>query len=337
MFTITAAAFVAVAILVGLLVLNRRDRRTLALRTAQLAESEARWRRIAETVPAGIFHIAPDGRRLYVNPKLTEITGDPTTAPGDARAWLVHEPDVPHLRHEWAAAALVKGEISVNFRVRRMNDGEIRWVHVEARPLLDSDGELDGWVGSTVDVTEETESIADLRRFSEILEATPDLVAMVDTEGTFTYANAAARARFGIENDAQMAQLRAIDVYAPTSRSLFLADALPTANRMGVWSGEVDLLLPDGAEIPVSQVLVAHRRPDGSINYYSSITRDLTEKRQIELELAQAGMYDVLTGLPQRALFVEALGGAMQSAMDGSTQVAVMLLGLDHFKLVNDS
>src|SRR5436305_14923720 len=143
MFTITAAAFVAVAILVGLLVLNRRDRRTLALRTAQLAESEARWRRIAETVPAGIFHIAPDGRRLYVNPKLTQITGDPTTAPGDARAWLVHEPDVPHLRHEWAAAALVKREIPVYSRARRMDDGEILRVRGDARPRLDCAQERD--------------------------------------------------------------------------------------------------------------------------------------------------------------------------------------------------
>jgi diguanylate cyclase (GGDEF)-like protein/PAS domain S-box-containing protein len=337
MLTITAAAVVAVVILVLLLVLNGRARLALARTSAQLAESEARWRRLAETVPAGLFHVAPDGRRLYVNPKLTEITGDPSTGPGDARAWLVHDPDLPMLQEHWAAAAAAKTDVSVTFRIRRMDDHTLRHVHVEARPLLDDAGEVDGWVGSTVDVTEETSSIADLRRFSEILEATPDLVAMVDTHGHFTYANAAARARFGIDSDEVMSSLRAIDVYAPPSRALFLGDALPTANRLGVWSGEIDLLMPDGSEMPVSQVVVAHRRPDGSINYYSSITRDLTEKRRIELQLAQAGMYDALTGLPQRTVFVEALGAAMQAAIDDGTQVAVMLLGLDHFKLVNDS
>jgi diguanylate cyclase (GGDEF)-like protein/PAS domain S-box-containing protein len=337
MLTVTAAAFVAVAILVALLVRNRRDRRMLALRTAQLADSEARWRRLAETVPAGIFHVAPDGRRLYANPKLTEITGDATAAPGDPRTWIVHEPDLPMLQEQWSAAAATKTDVSVTFRIRRMNDDAVRWVHVQARPLLDSAGELDSWVGSTVDVTEETSSIADLRRFSEILAATPDLVAMVDARGRFTYANAAARARYGLDTDEKMAQLRAIDVYAPSSRSMFLGEALPTANRLGVWSGEVDLLLPDGTDIPVSQVVVAHRRPDGSIDYYSSITRDLTEKRQIEMELALAGMYDSLTGLPQRPLFVESLGHAMDASVETGVQVAVLLLGLDHFKLVNDS
>src|SRR3954451_1623105 len=337
MLTITAAALVAVAILVALLIVNRRGRKTLALRTAQLADSEARWRRLVETVPLGIFHVGPDGRRIYVNPKLTQITGDPSPGPGEPRAWLVHEPDMPVLRDTWISAAAAMSDVDVTFRIRRMTDGAVRWVHVEATPLLAASGELDGWVGSTVDVTEEPAWIADLRRCSEILAATPDLVAMVDAGGHFTYANAAARERFGIDSDEALFALRAIDVYAPTSRSLFLGDALPTANRLGVWSGEVDLLLPSGEEIPVSQVLVAHRRPDGSIDYYSSITRDLTEKRQIEQELARAGMYDALTGLPQRPLFVDALGHAMEAAIESGVQVAVLLLGLDHFKLVNDS
>ncbi|HET6908571.1 MAG TPA: EAL domain-containing protein, partial [Mycobacteriales bacterium] len=189
----------------------------------------------------------------------------------------------------------------------------------------------------TVDVTEETTAIANMRRFSEILEATPDLVAMVDTDGRFTYANASARARLGIADDADLQTIRALDVYAPSSRSRFLGEALTTADRVGVWSGEVDLLAPDGSEIPVSQVLVAHRRPDGSIDYYSSITRDLTERRAFEAQLAQVGLYDPLTGLPQRPVLVQALGSAMDAALDNGTQVAVLLLGLDHFKLVNDS
>jgi diguanylate cyclase (GGDEF)-like protein/PAS domain S-box-containing protein len=337
MLTITTAAFVAVVILVGQLALNRRDRRRLTATTAQLAESESRLRQLAETVPAGIFRVAADGTRLYVNPRLTEITGDPSTSPGAPRAWLVYDPDLEHLQTAWEAAAEARTDVHVTFRIRRMNDGELRWVHVDARPLIDANGEIDSWIGSTIDVTDDTKAIAGLRRTSEILEATPDLVAMVDTEGRFTYANAAARARFGIHDDDELLQLRAIDVYSPSSRARFLGEAVATANRVGVWSGEVDLLLPDGSEIPVSQVLVAHRRPDGSIDYYSSITRDLTEKREFELQLAQAGLYDGLTGLPQRPVLVEALGDAMDVALDQSKQVAVLLLGLDHFKLVNDS
>jgi diguanylate cyclase (GGDEF)-like protein/PAS domain S-box-containing protein len=337
MISITAAALVAVAILVLLLWQNRRDRRRLAATTAQLAESESRLRMLAETVPAGIFHVAADGSRIYVNPKLTEITGDSTSAPGEARAWVVYDADFELLSSTWRAAAEAREDVHVSFRIRRMTDAEIRWVHVDARPLLDADGQVASWVGSTVDVTEETQAIAEMRRFSEILEATTDLVAMVDTQGGFTYANAAARARFGIATDEQMLATQAIDVYAPASRARFIGEALPAANKYGVWTGEVDLLLPDGSQVPVSQVVVAHRRPDGSINYYSSITRDLTEMRAVEQQLAQASMFDALTGLANRPVLVEALSRAMDAVVGGNGQVAVLLLDIDHFKLVNDS
>jgi diguanylate cyclase (GGDEF)-like protein/PAS domain S-box-containing protein len=333
---VVGASLAAIVTLVWLLLLNLRARRSLAETTARLAESEARMRRLAETVPAGIFQTDAQGRRLFVNPKLAEITGDSSTREVSDRPWLVVAEDEPRVYEEWAAAAAARTAYVSRFRIRRM-DGQIRWVAVEAQPLLDDSSEVTGWVGSVLDVTEETQAIADLRRFSEILEATPDLVAMVDTNGGFTYANAAARARFGIANDEAMRGLRFIDVYARGSRALFLGEALPTANRHGVWSGEIDLLMPDGSEVPVSQVVVAHRRPDGSIDYYSSITRDLSERRVLEEQLAQAGLYDTLTGLANRMVLVQVLGDAVDAALHNGTEVAVLLLDLDQFKLVNDS
>src|SRR3954470_12797599 len=333
---IVAGLAVSVAvILVLLLLINLRGRRRLAATTEQLAASEARLRQLAETVPAGIFQTDAEGRRVYVNPRLVDITGDASTKDTLNRPWLVHEHDEERVREEWATAHQAQASYRSRFRIRR-TDGEIRWVAVEARPVI-GDADVTGWVGSVVDVTEETQAIAELRRFGEILEATPDLVAMVDAHGGFTYANAAARARFGVETDAEIAALRAIDVYAPSSRARFLGEALPTANRVGVWTGEVDLLMPGGGEVPVSQVVVAHRRPDGSIDYYSSITRDLTERRVLEEQLAQAGLYDTLTGLPNRAVFLQVLGDAMDAALHADAQVSVLLLDLDHFKLVNDS
>src|SRR4051812_4499719 len=333
---IVAGLAVAVAVvLVTLLVLNRRDRRRLAATTEQLAASEARLRQLAETVPAGIFQTDAAGKRVYVNPRLVDNPGDPATNDVLDRPWLIHEDDDARVRDEWADAHGLQTSYRSRFRIRR-SSGEIRWVGVEAQPIL-TDGAVTGWVGSVVDVTEETQAIAELRRFGEILEATPDLVAMVDTHGGFTYANAAARARFGIGDDDEMRKMRAIDVYAPAARALFFGEALPTANRVGVWAGEVELLLPDGSEVPVSQVVVAHRRPDGSIDYYSSITRDISERRVLEEQLAQAGLYDPLTGLPNRAVFVQVLGDAMDAALHAEAQVSVLLLDLDHFKLVNDS
>src|SRR5690349_4573599 len=212
--TTTAALAVAVAVvLVLMLLLNRRDRHRLARTTEQLAASEARMRELAETVPAGIFQTDATGRRVYVNPRLAQITGDASPAETLDRPWLIHEDDEQRVMTEWAAAGEARTSMRTRFRFHRQN-GELCHVVVEARPLIDENDTVTGWVGSVVDVTEETRAIGELRRFSEILENTPDLVAMVDTNGGFTYANAAARVRFGIGDDEQMRHLRAIDVYA---------------------------------------------------------------------------------------------------------------------------
>src|SRR3954470_12179919 len=103
---IVAGLAVAVAVvLVLLLLLNRRDRRRLAATTVQLAESEARMRRLAEAVPAGIFQSDAQGRRVYVNPKLIEITGDASALETTSRPWLIVSDDEPRIYAEWAAAA----------------------------------------------------------------------------------------------------------------------------------------------------------------------------------------------------------------------------------------
>jgi diguanylate cyclase (GGDEF)-like protein/PAS domain S-box-containing protein len=333
---LASLAFAAVGILVALLLLNLRDRRRLSAASARLEGSEARLRRLADTVPAGIYETDAEGRIVFVNRRLTEITMDASLDALASRPWPVLAEDEPRVRAEWRAAAEARSVCRSRFRILRL-DGEVRWIAVDAQPLVDEHDEITGWVGTVLDVTEETEAIGDLRRFSEILEATPDLVAIVDTTGEFTYVNAAARARYQLSTVDDLAGRSAVDVYAESERPRFLSEILPTLNRLGVWRGEIDMVLPDGTEVPVSQVLIAHRRPDGSINYYSSISLDLSEKRGLEEQLAQVGLYDGLTGLPARAMLVQAVSQAMEAALATDRQIAVVLLDLDHFKLVNDS
>jgi diguanylate cyclase (GGDEF)-like protein/PAS domain S-box-containing protein len=64
---------------------------------------------------------------------------------------------------------------------------------------------------------------------------------------------------------------------------------------------------------------------------------DITARRHAELELSHRAMHDGLTGLPNRALLLDHLTGALARAERLRTYVAVMFLDLDHFKDVNDT
>ena len=64
---------------------------------------------------------------------------------------------------------------------------------------------------------------------------------------------------------------------------------------------------------------------------------DITERKQAEQHLAQLAHYDLLTGLPNRALFRETLGAALPLAAREGTMLALLFVDLDGFKQANDT
>ncbi|MEK6814630.1 MAG: ATP-binding protein [Nitrospirota bacterium] len=125
-------------------------------------------------------------------------------------------------------------------------------------------------------------------RLTAILEATTDFVATADAEGLVLYYNAAARRMLGIGGDEDIRAIRIPDTHPAWANKVVLGEGLPTAIRDGVWSGETALLSRDGREIPVSQVIIAHKAPDGSVEFLSTIARDITERKNLETQFRHA-------------------------------------------------
>ena len=65
--------------------------------------------------------------------------------------------------------------------------------------------------------------------------------------------------------------------------------------------------------------------------------QDITERKRVEHELAHRALHDPLTGLPNRVLFEDRLGHALQQAERRGTRAAVLFADLDNFKVINDS
>ena len=78
-------------------------------------------------------------------------------------------------------------------------------------------------------------------------------------------------------------------------------------------------------------------RPFGGRNLLLATLRDITERKKAEAHHVKLARHDLLTGLANRAVFVEALQQEMASAHRGGKSFAVLYLDLDHFKDVNDT
>ena len=77
--------------------------------------------------------------------------------------------------------------------------------------------------------------------------------------------------------------------------------------------------------------------PDGSPMAVTVISKDITERKRTEQQLAFMATHDPLTGLPNRMLFNDRLTVALAYAQRNRQKLTVMLLDLDSFKQINDT
>lgn len=141
------------------------------------------------------------------------------------------------------------------------------------------------------------QNTSELARLHEITDASPDAIMAFHPDGTLIYANRAARQMAG-PSHATLSARQALNELTPESRQLVLAEGVPSAIRDGVWRAEIALQVADHTR-PVRQTLIAHRWPDGSLSFLSSVMQDLSEVREAQDE--------VLLGAARYRSVVEAL------------------------------
>ncbi len=83
---------------------------------------------------------------------------------------------------------------------------------------------------------------------------------------------------------------------------------------------------------------LAVRDSTGTVCRMAGSLTDITERKQVEKQLVHDAFHDTLTGLPNRALFLDRLGRAIERTKRRPENLfAVLFLDLDRFKVINDS
>jgi len=176
-----------------------------------------------------------------------------------------------------------------------------------------------------------------------LVEASPDLIFTLDEEFRFTYVNDRSVELTGYApRELQGQSILSVIVPQDVDKLRYSLERADSGQR------NVEFRIfrnTDGSEERhFDAVLVPARfeAPRGALaGGFSSlvygIARDVTARKSAEDRLAHLAYHDILTGLPNRALFCDRLGLAMVQARRGGSKVAVLFIDLDRFKLANDT
>lgn len=171
--------------------------------TERLANSERRFQTLANLAPAGIFRTDAKGLCTYVNAAwlgLTGLTDGEWQDHGWARA--LHPEDRARALGGWAAAVSERRDYRSEFRWLRP-DGSCAWVDVLGRPEHGPDGEIIGYIGVTMDITERRLVEQALKerdaQLSLLAENATDAVFRLTLDGRCLYASPSTKELIGID------------------------------------------------------------------------------------------------------------------------------------------
>ncbi|WP_248745477.1 phosphodiesterase DibA [Pseudomonas sp. MWU12-2037] len=175
-----------------------------------------------------------------------------------------------------------------------------------------------------------------LRQAAAVFDCTREGVLVTDKDGLIVHVNRAFVAITGYQ-EAEVLGERPNLFKSGRHSAEFYQKVYQTLDATGEWSGEIWNRRKSGEIYPQWQTIRAIRDDFGQLSQYVAVFSDISAIKDSQHELAQLANYDPLTGLPNRLLFTDRASQALASAQVHKRGCALLLIDLDHFKIINDS
>ena len=307
-----------------------RKRAAAEAAIAEARKSHERLREAFDILPQGIVFLDAEGRYILWNQKYAEIYNrssdlfEPGARLEDTIRIGVERGDYPEAigrEQEWIAERLKKLYQPGERHEQTLGDGRV--ILIEER--LTGDG---GVIGLRVDITELKQREASFRL---LFDSNPvPMIVCAQADERIVGVNDAAVEHYGYSR-AEFEKL--------TIRSIQAFEAEPP------WAG-------DRSSDELAARTWKHVRADGTLIDLAIYSRhlvyndqpavllalmDITERKRAEARLAFMAQHDHLTGLPNRNLLRQHMDEILLHARRSADKVAVLVLGLDNFKAVNDT
>jgi len=215
-------------------------------------------------------------------------------------------------------------------------EGNMRWMRTIGSAEFDSDNNPVKMRGTVQDIHKRKIAEEKLQLSGRVFNDTHEGIIITDAERRIIDVNPA----FSTITGYSRAEVVGKDPKLLSSGkhdSDFYLGMWNSLNQSGHWSGEVWNRNKDGEVYAESVTISAMLDENKKVINYVGIFSDITQNKQLQEKLSQMAHYDVLTQLPNRALFSDRFHQAIAYSNRTGSQLAVCYLDLDSFKPINDN
>ena len=252
-------------------------------RLAQRDRTLRRLRRAVEAAGEAVFMTDTEGTITYVNPAFEEVTGyGPDEAIGET-PHLFYSGEMSDSYYDSLWETILDGQTwKAEIRNER-KDGTQYHALQTITPVPDENGEVERFVAIQTDITEQKALEKRQRQYRQAIESSIELLAAIDDDGEFLFANDTYRAYHGL--DGETVRGRTLDSILP-DEEYAAADARLEAVRNGeTVQFETTRTHPELGDRRLDVLYYPLRDDDGAIRGAIASMRDITDQREHSRQL----------------------------------------------------
>ena len=210
------------------------------------------------------------------------------------------------------------------------------WVLLSAGLIFLARAKLFRCLGIGAKLRERNEDRERLRQAAAVFDCTREGVLVTDRNGLIVHVNRAFMEITGYLREEVMGQRPSLFKSGRHSAE-FYQKVYQTLDATGEWSGEIWNRRKSGEIYPQWQTIRLIHDDLGRVSHYVAVFSDISAIKNSEHELTHLAHHDPLTDLPNRLLFTDRVEQALTSAQLHKRGCALLMIDLDHFKMINDS